>query len=203
MAVPPNQRVLPVAAHNVLFAPPPAYELQQRPHDGVFVHMTNPREQQMPRVSTRMTQGERLALMKELAAAAREAERLIETYGEDHPDGTMIRFVKRFPGRTFDRANFPMIDEEVRVQLGTVTTYLYGAVRAKGKWFVTGQTQTGKTYEWEELLADVFDTPIQVQKEDIEVFPPRKKQNGIAAGVVETPNADYAEDYDDDEDNDL
>jgi len=119
---------------------------------------------------TRMKPGEARALMRQVAEALQEAERLEEKYGPDRADGTVIRFRKSYTGRVFDSITFPTLTEEARRALEEENSYLYAAVRAGGKWFLTGPSQAGLVYEWEDLL-DFLDEGVAVT--GVEVWPPR------------------------------
>lgn len=153
-----------------------------------------------------MRRGEALLLAKEIAAAIKEGERLVERYGEDRPDGTVIAFTKQFAirGAMPVRLELPYEPEDIagdelnpadvinvmRQQLGT-RTYSYAAVRAGGLWYTTGP-KAPKGFEWEELI-DWLDSGYPVAEIQVlrEGFSPRL----IASPVGDAGDTSLVEQY--------
>lgn len=116
-----------------------------------------------------MTRGQIMAMMKHLGRALEARDRLIDKYGEDREDGAVIRFVKWFPGHRPDALELlPSGSPNATM----ARKYGYAAIRLNGKWFVTGSTQRGVAYEWEELL-DFLDEGGGEPVDAIEVWPPQ------------------------------
>lgn len=89
----------------------------------------------------------RRVLQMQLDSAARQLAQL-DWYGpDDYPDGTIIKFRKRFGMPDAPRPN---------------PWYRYAAIKAKGLWYTTGP-RSPKGYTWDELTAWLGD-PENIRK---------------------------------------
>jgi hypothetical protein len=140
----------------------------------------------------RMTRGQAMSLAKQIAEALEAADELIEKYGEDRTDGTVIRFVKRFPSRVMSNAEWFALWHERGVTPSQalegpapLREYHYASIRFAGQWYLTSgrNPKIRSPLSWEELL-DWMDEGIPVDK--IEFWPPA----GSAQLVVTLPQED-------------
>jgi hypothetical protein len=100
-----------------------------------------------------MSRREAMGIAKEVARAMQRLPKLIETYGPDQPDGTVIRFIKTYrvdPSWDAFPTNRSQHDK-LHEMIVDGREYIYVAVRAGGRWYLTGPTQT-QPLEWEELI---------------------------------------------------
>jgi hypothetical protein len=159
----------------------PTYKIEGLPGTFTQNHPEVVQAEKEHRVARDMTRGEAMVLMKNLAKVIAEGEKLIAKYGEDHTDGTVVRFVKQFPVGGMQYPDAPQ---------GT-RAYFYAAIRASGKWYLTGPTNAGKVFEWEELI-DWMDEGIPVDSvETWELQPKTELTEGAKSDAgADSPVAD-------------
>ena len=113
----------------LLFEPPYAVPNANSTLQGVEMHWWGaPSPLTEPKEEPEMKKSEALAAA--LVAELEREARIVERYGEEGPDGTVVSFRRRFPN--------------------SLTRYRYAAIRANGLWYITGPNSP-KGYTWEEF----------------------------------------------------
>lgn len=92
--------------------------------------------------------------------------KIMESYGEDREDGTVLKFEKALPVSATQTASLTAttmgdysvtwspkagLDLKRNEDGDALKTYSYAALRAAGKWYLTGPKAAGKAYSWQEL----------------------------------------------------
>lgn len=120
------------------------------------------RNQEAPRPMNVSDEIRRALVQRKVDAEVEYRLGIIDSYGGDREDGTVLKFDKTLPvrgstftsGQVITAENFNALVQQAQEAAENPTrTYTYVAIRAGGRWYLSGPTQSGcgKAWDWDEL----------------------------------------------------